>query len=261
MASRVRSPTAQRDRRKPSRGRQHGVVGSGANSRAVAGHDQRWLQRQHPFASGMQRRWILCVRVFSRPVRVPPQVCQRHQTIGSANQGRDVLRRVARGLDELDRRRQARSFGGPIRPLVAVVDRPEVMHPCRWEQRDVHRVIRVMMADDDVGDRTRRDVQTGQWLENAPVVGDHARVDHDDDGAVTNECHRRGCPWPDVSPVQHRDVRRVRHVLHGGQRRTRTRPREPERRGNVVSWTSTPCGTTSAVTTNAAPVSCSGVRA
>ncbi len=43
------------------------------------------------------------------------------------------------------------ALGRPIDPQIVAIPSPMVVHPCIREQRDVQRVIGMMVRDDDVG--------------------------------------------------------------------------------------------------------------
>ena len=74
-----------------------------------------------------------------------------------------------------------------VEPQVVAVARPEVDDLGVREQRDVDRVVRVVVAQEDVGDRLRRDVERRQRVEDQRAAGDHPGVGDDERVAVADE--------------------------------------------------------------------------
>ena len=72
------------------------------------------------------------------------------------------------------------------------------MHRHDREQRDVDRVVEVVVADDDVGHVLGADAEVAQRREDEGAVGHHARIDDDDPSLVADEAHRAG----DVRPAR-----------------------------------------------------------
>jgi len=106
------------------------------------------------------------------------------------DQGRDVLRRVTRCVEERHRRRTLEILGA-IAPNVILVYRSHIVETRAPKERGVQRVVRVMMVERDVGDVVLVDAQLVQRIEQHVAVGRHPRIYHDycvtfadqDDGA------------------------------------------------------------------------------
>ena len=91
--------------------------------------------------------------------------------------------------------------------------------------------IRVMVAEEDVGDRLRRDIQLAQWVEDQRARPHHARVGDDQRLAVPNQDDGRGDPVTRVASVEEMHGRhggRCYAVAPGG-----IRPRRTVRRGRL----------------------------
>ena len=66
-------------------------------------------------------------RIFLRPICGPPQMRKGNHAISCTNQRRNVLRRMARRLDELDGGRELKAFRRPILPDIIFVNSPAVV--------------------------------------------------------------------------------------------------------------------------------------
>ena len=106
---------------------------------------------------------------------------------------------------------ELRALGGPAGERVALDDGLEVVHRDHREERDVHGVVEVVVADDDVGHVLGPDPELAQRAEDEVAVGHHARVHDDDAVAVADEAHRAG-------DVRHADVALDEDVHAGGSR-------------------------------------------
>ena len=91
-----------------------------------------------------------------RPVGPPPEVGQRVDPVLRVDDERGVLLGVAGRQPELGVGRHAPAVAAVIEPQVVPVARPEVDDLGVREQRDVHRVIGVVVAEEDVGHGLRR---------------------------------------------------------------------------------------------------------
>ena len=92
-----------------------------------------------------------------------------------------------------------------VEPEIADIARPEVDHFRVGEQGDVHCVVRVMVAQEDVSHGFRRDPKPGQRIEDQRASGDHPRIDHDRRVRVPNEHDRAADPLAGVAVVEHID--------------------------------------------------------
>ena len=119
--------------------------------------------RAAPLEVGLVRR----ERVdLGRSIRMPPQVGHRVDRIVRLHDERDVLLGVAGRQPELDAGRQAVAIAVMVEPQVVDVARPEVDHLRAREERDVHRVIGMMVRQRDVGHRFRGDAQPVEGVED-----------------------------------------------------------------------------------------------
>ena len=74
-----------------------------------------------------------------------------------------------------------------VEPEVVLVAGPEVDDLGVREECDVHRVIGVVMAQEDVGHGLGRDPERGERVEDERAPGDHPGVGHDERVAVADE--------------------------------------------------------------------------
>ena len=118
-----------------------------------------------------------------------------------------------------DARREVGALRGAAGDHVGFDHPLEVVHRDRREQRDVDRVVEMMVADDDVGDVFRADAELPERAEDQLAVGDHARVDDDDATGVPDKAHRPGdVGHPGVSldeDVQAGGARQFAHPANG----------------------------------------------
>ena len=119
------------------------------------------------FAASFDRRlvgaqWI----VLRAPVGVPPEMRHGvHGVIGLDDQ-RGVFLGVPGGQPELAPGAQPVAIPVVIEPQVVAVPSPEVDDLRVREQRDVHRVIGVVMTQEDVGDGLGGDAVLAQGIED-----------------------------------------------------------------------------------------------
>ena len=122
-----------------------------------------------------------------RAVGVPPQVRHRIHAVVRLDDERGVLLAVARRQPQLAVRREPVAVAVVVEPQVVAVARPEVDDLGVREQGAVDGVIRVVMAQEDVGHRVGLDAEGRQRVEDQRAAGDHARVDNDDRVAVADQ--------------------------------------------------------------------------
>ena len=138
LAARAVSPSARRALAGPERG-------------PVPGDDDL-RHAQDPLPAGPQHLAVRRERVVGPPLGAPPGVRAHVDAVRGRRQRADVLGGVPGGADQLDRRAQLGPLGVPVGPLVVQVDGPVVVDPGRREQRGVDRVVRVVMAEHQIGD-------------------------------------------------------------------------------------------------------------
>jgi MFS family permease len=113
--------------------------------------------------------------------------------------------------EEPDAGGELHAVGRPPGERVALDDRLEVVHGHHGEERDVHGVVEVVVADDDVGDVLRLDAELAQRAEDEVPVGHHAGVHDDDAAAVADQADR-------ARDVRHADVALDEDVQPGAAR-------------------------------------------
>ena len=101
------------------------------------------------------------------------------------------------------------------------------MHRDDGEERDVHSVIEVVVADDDVRHVLGSESELAQRSQDEVAIGHHARVHDDHATRIADEAHRAG-------DVGHADVSLDEDVQAGGSRQFEHAadsrgPREPSR--------------------------------
>ena len=106
-----------------------------------------------------------------------------------------------------------------IDPLVIDVGGLEVVHPRRWEQRDVHRVIGMVVADHDVGHVTDAHAQRRERIQDLGPRRHHAGIDDDYRLARAHQAYGAGDAITDVADGEEHRVGRPRP-----QDRTNTQP-------------------------------------
>ena len=84
--------------------------------------------------------------ISGRAIRPPPEVGHRVDAVVGLDDERGVLLGVARRQPQLRVRREPIAVAVVVEPLVADVARPEVDDLGVREERDVDRVVRVVMA-------------------------------------------------------------------------------------------------------------------
>ena len=132
--------------------------------------------------------WSGAVRVdLRRPVRPPPEVGQGVDPVLGLDDERRVLLGVAGRQPELGVRRHAPAVAAVIEPEVVPVARPEVDDLGVREQRDVDRVIRVVVAEEDVGHGLGADAERGERIEDQRARRDEAGIGDDQGVAVADE--------------------------------------------------------------------------
>jgi predicted amidohydrolase YtcJ len=171
--------------------------------------------RQDPGATALQgcligREWV----DLRSPVGAPPQVGQGvDPVIGTDDEG-CVLLAMAGCQPQLAVRCQAVPVAIVIEPQVVAIARPEVDHLGIREERDVDGVIRMVMAQEDVGHILRSDTLRRERIQDERTVGDQAGVGHDQGVAVPNESDAAAdmTAVPDVARVEEVDGR---HAVDG----------------------------------------------
>ena len=113
------------------------------------------------------------------PVGAPPQMGHRVDGVIGLDDERDVLLGVAGCQPQLGVRCKVMAVAVVVEPQVIAIARPEVDHFGVREQRDVHRVVRMVMRERDMADRFRCDAERGEGVEDQRAPGHHARI-HDD---------------------------------------------------------------------------------
>ena len=94
-----------------------------------------------------------------------------------------------------------------VQPQVVAEARFEVDHLGVGKERDVHRVVRVMVAQENVGHGLRHDAECRERIEDQRTGGDHPRVDHDRRVRVPDEHDRAADTLARVAGVEHVDGR------------------------------------------------------
>ena len=110
----------------------------------MAGHDQRG-DLEHPLPADMKCILIGAQPIVVRSLSIPPKMGEGDQLVSGPHHGGDVLGGMPRGLPECHVGRYLKALGRPVVPSVALVDGPMVVNPGVGKQRDVDRVIRVVV--------------------------------------------------------------------------------------------------------------------
>ncbi len=122
---------------------------------------------QDPLPVELEHLVVRGNRVDDRcPVRSPPEVGQRVDPVLGVDDKGGVFLGVTGRQPELRVRRHVPAVATVIEPEVVPVTRPEVDDLGVREERDVHRVVRVVMAQEDVGDRLGLDAEGRQRVED-----------------------------------------------------------------------------------------------
>jgi len=79
-----------------------------------------------------------------------------------------------------------------ITPQVALIHRPKVHHFRVWKQRNIDRMVWVMVADKDVRYLLGSDPLFGQRGDDHGAIGHHTRIDYHADLLSPNEDDRSG---------------------------------------------------------------------
>ena len=103
-------------------------------------------------------------------------------------------------------RRELVAVAVVVEPQVVLVACPEVDDLGVREERDVHRVVGMVVAQEDVGHRLRADPQRGQRVEDEAAPGDHPGIGHDDRVAVADEADAAADPVAGVAGVEDVDA-------------------------------------------------------
>ncbi len=174
--------------------------------RAPMTRDDDVGSRKNPLASALERRLIGGEWVdLGRPVGAPPQVRHRVDGVIGLDEECDVLLGVARRQPELGIRCEVVAVAVVIEPQVVAVASPEVDHFGVGKQRNVHRVVRVVVRERDVRHVRWFDAQRCQRVEDQGALRDHAWVRDDQRVAVTDQHHRRGRVGADIAGVEQVD--------------------------------------------------------
>lgn len=99
---------------------------------------------------------------------------------------------VSRRLREADATGQLEPLSFPVRPYVAFVDRPVIVHPGVLEECDVDRMGRVVVTEDDVRHLLGRHAEARERIEDGGARGDHPRVNDRDHVAIPEEADGSG---------------------------------------------------------------------
>ena len=172
--------------------------------------DETDAERQAPGARPKEERLVGGQGILFGPFRRPPQVRAGHQAVVGPHQCGDVLPRVTGGLQQLHRRRHRVPLRRPIDPDVVLVDRPVIVKPGVGEESGVQGVIRMMVAEDHVGDGGRADAQGRERLEDDVTTRRHAGVDDDIGLGIPDEHH--GARDTVVRVTDRHDVKLRSHV-------------------------------------------------
>lgn len=162
-----------------------GCLWPGAERLAMPRHDER-RQSQDALPARAQHVQIVRIRVVGRPACHPPKMCEGDNIVRGRRQRRDVLWCVARRRDQLNRGREVIALGGLVNPQIAVIDRLKIVDARVGKERGVHRVVGMMMRNDDIGDGALRLAQRRQRAENVVPVGHHARINNHPHRAITD---------------------------------------------------------------------------
>ena len=183
----------------------------------------------HARAAGLDGRLVVGRAGRSRASR-------RHATTGGSGR-RSRPRRVtiseASSLvwpgrqPELGVGREAVAVAVVVEPQVVAVARPEVHDLGVREQRDVHRVVRVVVADEDVRHRLGGDVQGRQRVEDPRAARHHPGIGDDQGVAVADERDAAADAIVGVAGVEEvhrchgRDATATTRLVHGSSRHAR----------------------------------------
>src|SRR5687768_6293396 len=75
-----------------------------------------------------------------------------------------------------------------VTPHIPLVHPPEIHDFGVREEGHIHRMVRMMMTDKNVGHSLRGDPSFGEWVDNEPAIRDHAGV-RDDNGVLALDEH------------------------------------------------------------------------
>ena len=149
---------------------------------------------------------------LGRPVRAPPQVGHGVDAVVGLDDERRVLLGVAGRQPQLAVRAEVVAVAVVVEPQVVAVARPEVDHLGVREQRDVDRVVRVVMAQEDVRDGLGCDAEVAPADRGSASAGRPSRVDHDQRVAVADEHDAAADAIGGVAGVEQVDGRHRRHA-------------------------------------------------
>src|SRR5215813_11423419 len=108
-------------------------------------HKREIGQLEDARAATMKGCQIRRVGIFRRTICRPPQMRAGHNTSRDANQCGDILRSVARSLEQLDGRRKDIAFGGATYPRVSLIDRPVIVKTCMREEGGIKSMVGMMV--------------------------------------------------------------------------------------------------------------------
>jgi predicted amidohydrolase YtcJ len=190
----------------------------------VAGHHDVG-HGQDSFPASFDRCLIGTQRVLvGAPIGMPPEMGHGiHGVVRLDDQG-GVFFGVARRQPELAPGAQLVAIPVVVEPQVVAVAGPEVHDLRVREQRDVDRVIGMVMTQEDVGHRIRGHAVLAQGVEDERPAGHHPRIDNDRRVAVPNEDDGAGRPVAGVPGVKQMYGRHDRIVGPAGRGLARVAP-------------------------------------
>jgi hypothetical protein len=185
----------------------YGPVPSVADAeRATMARDDDVGSSEDPLAPPLEGGLIRGIRVdLGQSVGAPPQVRHGVDGVVSLDEERDVLLRMAGRQPELGIRSEVVAVPVVIEPQVVPVSSPEVDDLGVGEQRDVHRVIRVVVRERDVGHGRGFKAQLRERVQDQGALRDHARVYDDHRVPVADQHYGRGRMEADVAGMEQVD--------------------------------------------------------
>jgi hypothetical protein len=124
---------------------------SGCKSVAVAGNDEPRAKVENLLAGLFELRLVRCQRVDRRSFARPPEMGTDDKPLRGLNQGRDVLRRMTRGIEQRHRWCAFNDVSA-VTPDVILVDGPHIVKTSIPKEGSVESVIGMMMTEDHVRD-------------------------------------------------------------------------------------------------------------
>ena len=142
---------------------------------------------------------------LGRPVRMPPEVGEGIRRVVGFDDERRVLLGVTGGQPELGLRGEVIAVALVVQPQVVAVAGPEVDDFRVRKERDVDRVVRVVMTQEDVGHGLGRDAERGERIGDQRSTGHHPGIGHDEGVAVTDQGDARAHSLVGVARVKQVD--------------------------------------------------------